>query len=58
MDPHHFGFLDPDSQKYADPRIRLSKGQNINQKMLGNFFSLQSQIWTYKKRNIEEVLYF
>ena len=23
MDPQDFGFLDPDPQKYADPRIRI-----------------------------------
>ena len=34
LDPQHFGFLDPYSQKYANPRIRIqgSKLQKINAK--------------------------
>ena len=27
MDPQDFGFLDPDPQKYADPRIRIQRGK-------------------------------
>ena len=26
-DPQDFGFLDPDPQKYADPRIRIQGGK-------------------------------
>ena len=32
LNPQHFGFLDPDPQKYADPRIRF-QGQINNQKL-------------------------
>ena len=28
MDPQDFGFLDPDPQKYADPRIRIQGVKN------------------------------
>ena len=27
LDPQDFGFLDPDPQKYADPRIRIQGGK-------------------------------
>ena len=32
LDPQDFGFLDPDPQKYADPRIRI-QGVKNNQKL-------------------------
>ena len=28
LDPQDFGFLDPDPQKYADPRIRIQGAKN------------------------------
>ena len=45
MDQQNFGFLDPDLQKYADPRIQV---QNINQKLLKKF--LCTQIWIVEKK--------
>ena len=33
LDPQDFGFLNPDPQKYADPRVK------INQKLQKNFFT-------------------
>ena len=41
LDPQHFGFLDPDTQKYAEPRIRI-QGQNINQKLQTNIINSQN----------------
>ena len=53
MDPQDFDFLDPEPQKYADPRT-WSKGQNINQKLQSKF-TLKTQIWTFEKRKIKNI---
>ena len=44
MDPQGFGFLDPDPQKYADPRIRI-KGVKYQ-----NFFTPKTKIRTFEKK--------
>ena len=53
LDSKHFGFLDPDPQKYADPRG--SRGQNINLKLQtkSSVFNLKSA----KLKNKEIILF-
>ena len=44
LDPQDFGFLDPELQKYADPRIRI-QGAKYQPKTAKNFFFyLKTQI--------------
>ena len=50
LDPQHFGLLDPDPLKYADPQIQW---QNINLKLKKNkIFCSQNSIWTAEKREL------
>ena len=48
MDPQHFGFLDPDPQKFPDPQIRI-KGAKYqpNPKML--LSKHKSKLFTKKR---------
>jgi len=41
LDPEDFGFLDPDPQKYADPRIRI-QGVKYQPKTAKKSFLLQN----------------
>ena len=56
MDPQDFGFLDPDPQKYADPRIRIQgvKYQPKTAKKI--FFTPKPQIWTFEKKDYKNFL--
>ena len=47
MDPQDFGFLDPDPEKYADPRIR--KGEKYQPKIAKNLFTHKTQFLTFEK---------
>ena len=53
LDPQDFGFLylDPETQKYADPRIRI-QGAKYQPK------TLKTQIWTNEKREIIKISWF
>ena len=47
QDPDDFGFLDPDPQKYADPRIRVQYQPKTEEK---NFFTLKPKISFFEKK--------
>ena len=56
MDPQDFDFLDPDPQKYADPRIRI---QGVKyQAKTATKKTAKPQIWTFEKREIIKISLF
>ena len=44
LDPQDFGFLDPDPQKYADPRIRIHEAKYQPKTATKQNFNLITQI--------------
>ena len=54
-----FGFLDPDPQKYADPRIRIQEVKYQPKTTKNYFFTPETQIWAFeKKRDYKNVSFF
>ena len=56
LDPQDFSFLDPDPQKYSDPRIRI-RGAKYQQKTAKKI-TLKPQIWAIEKREIIKISWF
>ena len=55
LDPQDFGFLAPDPQKYADPRIRI-QGVKNQPKTAKKKFTPKTQLSTEKKRDYKNFL--
>jgi len=49
LDPQDFGFLDPDLQKYADPRIWIQRVKNQPKTAKKTFLLLKSKSELLKK---------
>ena len=49
-DPQDFGFLDPDPQKYADPRIRIQGVKYQPKTAKKNFCTPKTQICPFEKK--------
>jgi len=47
LDSQHFGFLDSDPQKYADPRIRIHEAKHQPNAVIKTFFSRKTEIWIF-----------
>ena len=48
LDPQDFGFLDPDPQKYADPRIRILGVKYQPKTTKKNFFTPKTQFRAFE----------
>ena len=53
LDPQDFGFLDPDSQKYADPRIRIHGVKYQPKTTKKKFFTPKPQLRTFQKKILD-----
>jgi len=57
LDPQEFGFLDPDPQKYADPRIRIQGGKHQPKTEKKTFLLLNPKSELLKKRDNKNFLF-
>jgi len=58
LDPKDFGFLDPDPQKYADPRIRIQGVKYQPKTAKKTFLLLKPKSELLKKREIIKIASF
>ena len=57
MDPKDFSFLNPDPQKYADPRIPI-QGVKYQLKTATKKIILETQILTIEKERLQKISWF
>jgi hypothetical protein len=56
LDPQDFGFLDPDPQKYADPRIRIQGAKYQPKTAKKKFYSQNPNLNYLKRRDYENFI--
>jgi len=58
LDPQDFGFLDPDSQKYADPQIRIQGVKYQPKTEEKKFLLLNPKSELLKKERLKKFTHF
>ena len=55
MNPQNFGIMDPDQQKYGDPRIRIQVTKYHPKTAKKTKFTLKTKNRTIKKRDYKKI---